>query len=75
MKARLSLLVTFVFTVPVLADEPPAKIAPFFKPPAEFWKDFSGYRSPLKFDDGTDVKTADDWTEAPGRNPQVLAWG
>src|SRR4051812_48857664 len=63
MIARLSLLVAFVFAVPVFADEPPAKLAPYFKPPAEFAKDFGGYRSPLKFDDGTDVKTADDWTK------------
>ena len=36
------------------AAEPPAKLAPYFKPPAEFANDFGTYRSPLKFDDGTD---------------------
>ncbi|VTR95428.1 sialidase : Uncharacterized protein OS=Planctomyces maris DSM 8797 GN=PM8797T_30856 PE=4 SV=1: Abhydrolase_5 [Gemmata massiliana] len=46
---------------PVLADEPPAKLAPYFKPPKELVNDFGGYRSPLRFDDGTDVKTAADW--------------
>ena len=39
----------------------PAKLAPFFKPPAEFANDFGSYRSPLKFADGTTVKTKDDW--------------
>jgi dienelactone hydrolase len=46
---------------PVSADDPPAKLAPYFKPPAEFANDFGGYRSPLKFDDGTEVKTPADW--------------
>jgi dienelactone hydrolase len=48
-------------TSPVFADEPPAKLAPYFKPPKELATDFGNYRSPLKFDDGTDVKNADDW--------------
>ena len=43
------------------ADEPPAKLAPYFKPPEELANDLGNYRSPLKFDDGTDVKTAADW--------------
>ncbi len=46
---------------PVLAYEPPAKLAPYFKPPKELANDFGSYRSPLKFDDGIDVKTATDW--------------
>ena len=37
------------------------KIAPFFRPSAELAKDFGAYRSPLKFADGTPVKTKDDW--------------
>ncbi len=56
-------LVACVFAGPVFADEPPAKLAPFFKPPAEFAKDFGPYRSPLTFDDGTVVKNAADWTK------------
>src|SRR5262245_30208595 len=48
------------------AEEPPAKLAPYFKPPKELAGDFSSYRSPLKFDDGTDVKTAADWEKRRG---------
>jgi dienelactone hydrolase len=43
------------------ADEPDPRIAKFFTPPAEYAKDFGNYRSPLKFDDGSEVKTAADW--------------
>lgn len=50
------------------AAEPPAELAPFFKPPAEFAGDFGGYRSPLKFDDGTSVRTAEDW---PRRRAEI----
>src|SRR6266540_511880 len=32
-----------------------------YKPPAELAGDLGSYRSPLKFDDGTPVKNADDW--------------
>ena len=46
---------------PARADDLPAKLAPFFKPPAALAADFGGYRSPLKFDDGTAVRTAADW--------------
>ena len=50
----------------VLAAEKPtgdvwAKIAPFFKPPAEYANDFGTYRSPLVLADGRPVKTADQW--------------
>lgn len=43
------------------ADEPPAKIAPYFHPSKELATDLGSYRSPLKFDDGTEVKTPADW--------------
>jgi len=43
------------------ADNVPEKIAPFFRPPAEFAGDFGQYKSPLIFDDGTAVKTPADW--------------
>ncbi|MBC7820542.1 MAG: sialidase [Planctomycetaceae bacterium] len=55
------LLVGNLFAVTASAAEPPAALAPFFKPPAEFASDFGGYRSPLKFDDGTSVRHAADW--------------
>lgn len=43
------------------AGEPPHVIKPFFAPPAEFVQDFGSYKSPLKFDGGEVVKTAEDW--------------
>jgi hypothetical protein len=39
----------------------PADLAPFFQPPAEFAGQFGNFRSPLKFADGTPVKTPADW--------------
>jgi hypothetical protein len=51
------------------ADEPPKSLAPFFKPPDEFAGQFGDYRSPLKFDDGRAVKSADDW---PKRRQEIL---
>ena len=39
------------------------KIEKYFQPPAEFAKDFGPYRSPLKFNDGSEVKTAEDWAK------------
>ncbi len=53
---------------PVGAAEPPAKIAPLFKPPAEFATDFGDYRSPLKYDDGTPVPDAAGW---PKRRAEI----
>ncbi|MBN9118393.1 MAG: dienelactone hydrolase family protein [Planctomycetes bacterium] len=62
-RSRCLLLLCGLATAPALAtaDEPPTKLAPYFKPPTELVGDFGGYRSPLKFDDGTDVKAAADW--------------
>jgi hypothetical protein len=45
------------------------KIAPFFTPPPEFAGDFGNYRSPLRFDDGSPVKTPADW---PKRRQEIL---
>src|SRR3954451_2852408 len=47
----------------------PAKLAPFFRPPAEFADDFGSYKSPLKFDDGSAVKTPADWAK---RRQEIL---
>jgi dienelactone hydrolase len=41
--------------------ELPAKLAAHARPPAEFQNDLGTYRSPLLFDDGSEVKTAEDW--------------
>ena len=40
---------------------PPESIAEFFTPPKEFANDFGSFRLPLKFDDGSMVKTPEDW--------------
>ena len=51
----------------VQADQPASpealwkKLEPFARPPEEFAGKFGPYHSPLKFADGTDVKTAEDW--------------
>lgn len=56
------LVALVLFVLPARGAEPPAALAPHFAPPAELAKDFGAFRSPLKFDDGSDVKTAADWT-------------
>jgi len=42
-------------------DAPPATIAPHFQPPDEYADKFGDYRSPLVFNDGTEVTTAEQW--------------
>jgi len=39
------------------------RIEPFFSPTEEFEGDFGDYRSPLRFYDGREVTTADEWEE------------
>jgi dienelactone hydrolase len=39
------------------------KIAPYFAPPKELANDYGDYRSPLKFNDGREVKTPADWKQ------------
>jgi hypothetical protein len=51
-------------------EQIPGKIAPFFTPPLEFADDFGDYRSPLKFYDGRQAKTAEDWQ---ARRREILA--
>jgi len=38
-----------------------SQIAPFFSPPAEYANDYGKYKSPLVFNDGTSVRSADEW--------------
>lgn len=63
-------------------DRPPAgnvperaeawtKIAAGFVPPPRHAADFGPYRSPLKFDDGRDVKTPAEW---PARRAEILRY-
>ena len=47
---------------PARADEAWEKIAPYFSPPAEYAGQLGPYRSPLKFEDGTIVRDAKDWS-------------
>ena len=41
--------------------DPWARLAPHFSPPQEFVGQYGSYRSPLKFADGSLVRTAEDW--------------
>jgi dienelactone hydrolase len=50
----------------------PGQIAAFFSPPPELAEDFGKYRSPLKFYDGTSVKTKQDWQKR--RNEILKTW-
>ncbi|EDY17767.1 conserved hypothetical protein [Chthoniobacter flavus Ellin428] len=49
----------------VLGAEPanplPADLAPLFQPPADAVEQYGNFRSPLKFADGSEVKTPADW--------------
>ena len=45
-------------------------LAPYFTPPPEYAGKLGDYRSPLLFDDGTPVRTKEDW---PRRRQEILA--
>lgn len=65
--ARLACLGLFlVLEFPVPAQEkttpqPPAELAEYFRPPEKYRNDLGSFRSPLKFADGTPVKSPQDW--------------
>ncbi|MBM3333799.1 sialidase [Candidatus Sumerlaeota bacterium] len=44
-------------------------MSPYFSPPPNLANDFGKYKSPLKFDDGTSVKSAKDWQK---RRQEIL---
>ena len=44
-------------------------IAPYFSPPAQFKDQYGSYRTPLKFYDGTRVRSAKEW---PARRQEIL---
>lgn len=46
------------------------KIAPFFSPPDEYKEKYGTFRSPLRFYDGHQVKTSEDWKK---RREEILA--
>jgi dienelactone hydrolase len=49
----------------------PDTLAPFFHPPKEYADDYGDYKSPLKFYDGSPVKSPDDW---PKRRQEILKY-
>src|SRR5262249_21846417 len=61
------LLAVVMPTAAMGADQPVSpealwkKLEPFAQPTEEFAGKFGSYRSPLKFADGSNVKTAEDW--------------
>src|SRR5262245_30497051 len=56
------LLILFILAAQLLAAETlPDSISKYFQPPAQYANDLGSFRSPLKFDDGHDVKTPADW--------------
>ena len=60
-------LATFILLVCLLSsanaepNELPLSLVKYFQPPEEFAGKLGNFRSPLKFDDGREVKTAADW--------------
>ena len=72
MTLRAFYLVAFVGAgAPALAADPPAKLAPYFKPPKELANKYGEFRTPLKFDDGSAVSNAKDW---PKRRAEILEY-
>ncbi len=69
MKLRLSFSIAFLFAASASPAEPPEAIAPYFKPPAEYAGKLGSFRSPLKFDDGSVVKSPADWAK---RRAEIL---
>src|SRR4051812_13840218 len=62
MRQIITLLMCAPFALATRAADPTwEKLAPYFSPPAEFREKYGNYRSPLKFEDGTDVSNAKDW--------------
>lgn len=74
---RFGLVLVGILVVPLSlpADEPTPRavlwqrLEKFTQPPAEFAGQLGSYRSPLKFADGSVVKTADDWSR---RRKEIL---
>ena len=71
-----SVSVFFLFVLAVAQEEKPeawtwGRLKAFFKPPAEFAGKMGDYRDVMTFDDGTKVKTPDDWAR---RRKEIRAW-
>lgn len=65
--------ILLALAAPLMAAETlPDSIAKYFQPPTQYANDFGSFRSPLKFDDGREVKTPQDWA---ARRKEILdAW-
>ncbi len=66
MLPRLPILLLLLFPMIASAqatDALPDSLKPLFAPPAEFAGDFGEFRSPLKFENGDEVKSAEDWAK------------
>lgn len=50
--------------------QPPREILSHFKTPSDYQNDLGDFRSPLVFDDGSQVKTAEDWQR---RRAEILS--
>lgn len=62
MRYLITALLSVALVSAARAAEPlPKSLAPYFTPPAEFAGQLGDYKSPLRFDDGSEVKSADDW--------------
>ncbi|NLZ06175.1 MAG: prolyl oligopeptidase family serine peptidase [Phycisphaerae bacterium] len=55
---------------PLANGDVPETLRPFFAPPAAFAGDFGAYRSVLEFNDGSRVRTVEDWRR---RREEILA--
>jgi dienelactone hydrolase len=65
------LILTLLLVSTARAGDPAIwkELAPFFQPPKEFQGDRGDYASPLIFDDGSPVKTPEDWKK---RRQEIL---
>jgi Dienelactone hydrolase family len=62
MRPAVLIALILALAAPLAAAEPlPKLLAPYFTPPAEFAGKYGDYKSPLRFADGSEVKTPDDW--------------
>src|SRR5262245_15936518 len=66
MRSFLFIALSLTWGVALAGEAPPARLAPFFRPPAELATDLGGYRSPLKFNDGRVAMNAADWAKRRG---------
>jgi dienelactone hydrolase len=77
MRTNFRLIFTLTFLIPTLSGvcagarepDPWPTISRFFAPPPEFAGQYGAYRSPLRFNDGSEVKTPADW---PRRRGEIL---